>query len=99
MNYIVLIICSIILPIMSVKQTKPKFCINCKYFISDNRASEFGRCSIFKIKDSTSADFLITGITNADDYSYCSTTRNYNHMCGKEGKYYKKNIVKNTNIK
>lgn len=47
MNYIFLIICSIILPIVSLKITKPKLCINCKYFISDSCDDIFSKCSFF----------------------------------------------------
>lgn len=48
MNYIFLILCSIFLPICSLKQSKPKLCINCKHFVLDkNNDSKFGKCSLF----------------------------------------------------
>ena len=31
---------------------------------------------------------------NEENYYYCSTSRNTKDMCGEEGKYYKKKIVK-----
>jgi hypothetical protein len=45
--------------------------------------------------------FLVTGINSNSilsekDYMYCSTARQFNHMCGKEGTFYKKKRVKNT---
>jgi hypothetical protein len=96
---IILIICSIILPIISVKQVKPNLCINCKHFIPDNNNGKFGKCSFFKIKE-FNTDFLVNGISNEEDnYYFCSTSRNSNNMCGEEGKYYKKKIVKKQHIK
>jgi hypothetical protein len=97
MNYIILIFCSIILPIISLQNTKPKLCINCKYFIPDNDDSRYSKCSFLQ-KEESKAIFLVDG-KNYEDYYYCSTSRSNRDMCGIEGKYYKKNIVKNTNIK
>ena len=92
MNYIILIICSIILPIVSLKQITPKLCINCKHFISDNDDDIFGKCSFFPSKKGK-INFLVNGI-NKDEYSYCSITRERDDMCGTEGKHYKKKRVK-----
>jgi hypothetical protein len=89
MNYIILIFYSIILPIISLKQNKPKLCINCKYFITDNITDKFGRCSFFP-KPNGKINYLVNGI-NDDEYFFCSTSRETNSMCGEEGKYYKKN--------
>ena len=97
MNYIILIICSIILPIFSLKQIKPKLCINCKYFIPDNDSGKYAKCSFFT-KDENKINYLVNGIVK-EEYYYCSTSRTANNMCGEEGKYYKKKIVKNANIK
>jgi hypothetical protein len=92
MNYIIIIFCAIILPIISLKQNKPKICINCKYFITDNNTNKHGRCSLFPKKE-TKITFLVNGI-NEEDYHFCSIARDLNNMCGEEGKHYKKKIVK-----
>ena len=96
MNYIILIICSIILPIMSLKQTKPKLCINCKHFIPDNSSGKFGKCSFFPRNEENKMYYLVNGMNEETEkkYNYCSISRNTNDMCGEEGKYYKKKIVK-----
>ena len=94
---IILIIFSFILPIISLNQIKPKLCINCKYFIPDNDIGKFGKCSFFQIKENHS-NFLVNGISE-ENYYYCSISRHSKDMCGEEGKYYKKNIVKNGRIK
>jgi len=96
MKYIFFIISSIIRPIISLHQITPqitpqinkKICINCKYFISDNRNGIYGKCSIFPTSEGK-LNLLVTG-TNTDEYYYCSTVRNSKDMCGEEGKYYKK---------
>jgi hypothetical protein len=97
MNYIILIFYSIILPIISLKQTTPKLCINCKYFITDNKDGKFGKCSLFPKKNGK-INYLVNGI-NEDEYYYCSTSRDTNDMCGEEGKYYKRRYLKNAHIK
>jgi hypothetical protein len=38
----------------------------------------------------------VNGI-NEEEYYYCSISRDANDMCGEEGKYYKKKIVKKKN--
>jgi hypothetical protein len=97
MNYIILIFYSIILPIISVKKTTPKLCINCKYFIPDNDTGEFGKCSLFPKKDGK-INYLVNGI-HEDVYFYCSTSRDTDDMCGEEGKYYKRRYLKKLHIK
>ena len=95
MNYILLIICSIILQIVSLKHIKPRLCVNCKYFLPDNDSGsgKYGKCSLFHRKEGK-INYLVTGI-NKSEYYYCSTSRETNDMCGEEGKCYKKKIVKN----
>jgi hypothetical protein len=92
MKNILFIICSIILPILSLKQVKPKLCINCKHFITDNDNGKYGKCSLFPKKEGK-IHFLVNGV-NEELYYHCSISREMNHMCGEEGKYYKKKIVK-----
>ena len=89
MNYSIIIFLSLLL---SVQSLKPKFCVKCKYFIPDNDNNEFSKCSLFP-KSEGKFDYLVSGI-HTDKYYYCSTSREMNHMCGEEGKYYKRKIVK-----
>jgi hypothetical protein len=94
MNFIILIICCIGLPVISLRPTQPKLCINCKYFIPDivtdtiSDVSTFSKCSLFPTKRGK-INYLVNGIITYD-YFYCSTSREFNDMCGEEGKYYKK---------
>jgi hypothetical protein len=94
---IILIMFSLILPIISLKQIKPKICINCKYFIPDNDIGKFGKCSLFPTEENYS-NFLVNGISE-ENYYYCSTSRQSKDMCGEEGKYYRKKIVKSGRFK
>ena len=91
MNYIIFI-CSVILPIFSVKVTKPKLCINCKYFIPSTIDDKFGKCALFPSKQEK-MNYLVSGITTTD-YYHCSVLREFDHMCGEEGKMFKKKIKK-----
>ena len=86
----------IILPIFCLKEITPKICVNCKFFknsfTSDNRLrdNKYGKCSFFStVEKHTNINFLVTGIQEIN-YFYCSTAREYNDMCGKEGKMYVK---------
>lgn len=122
MNYIIIIICSIILPIFSLrpfeskskrykagehndcaKPIKPKLCINCKYFITDNHSGEFGKCSLFtrKIFESYNYDFLVNGINKDEtkDYLYCSIVRAASDKCGIEGKMHIRKYEKKLHCK
>ena len=76
----------------SINQKKTKFCINCKHFVNDSLSgnTEFGKCSLFLIKNSV---FLVDG-KNTNYYSYASTVRGSESLCGIEGKYYKKKYKK-----
>jgi hypothetical protein len=97
MNFIVIIICSIILPILSLKQTKPKLCVNCKYFIPDNDNGKYAKCSLFQKEDGL-INYLVNGI-NENEYYFCSTLRSNKEYCGKEGTKYKRKYIKNKNLK
>lgn len=92
MNFIVFFLLSTILSAVSIK---PKFCIDCKHFkngISIN--PQYGKCSLFpKIEeDINNVNFLVSGKRELKkiEYTYCSISREYNNMCGTEGKYYEK---------
>jgi hypothetical protein len=59
-------------------------------FISGNK---YGKCSLFP-KTEMDID-LVTGIKKNYKYQFCSIARDYDDMCGKEGKKY---INKRDNI-
>jgi len=70
-----------------VSSVKPKFCINCKYFIPDTNSNNvFAKCSQFPQENT---NYLIDGKITLDEYRYCSTARSYENLCGQEGKKYK----------
>jgi len=99
MKYIIVIICSILLPIFSLKKSIPKLCVNCKFFINDlSSGKEYGKCSLFPTEES-STSFLVTGYKNIDNYYYCLTARQYESMCGKEGVNYKQKPIKKQSLK
>jgi hypothetical protein len=98
MNYIILIICSFILPIISLNQIKPNLCINCKYFIPDYDSGKFSKCFLCPTSQGK-INFLVNGKINIDDYYYCTTARSGNAICGEEGKFYKKKIIKKDLLK
>lgn len=99
MKYIFTILSILFLPILSFKEMKPKLCINCKYFITDNYTGKFGKCSLFPRKENNIYN-LVNGIHKDNiEYHFCSTTRDLEHMCGKEGKMYKKIYIKKGHLK
>ena len=93
MKNILIIIFYNILSIFSCSELiKPKFCVNCKYFIKNYFAgNKFGKCSLLPIEIEDN-DFLVDGSRENKkmDYNYCSIARQYDNMCGKEGKLYEK---------
>lgn len=92
MKSVIIFICSVVLPIFSLKLSKPNLCINCKHFISDTVGNEYGRCGLFPYNGNTRT--LVTGIDDYKNYYYCSVTRYYEDMCGREGKHYEIKVQK-----
>jgi hypothetical protein len=89
------IIYSIILSPFSASQIKPKLCIDCKFYKKESifTSNEFGKCSLF-LRENDNDYYLVNGVNNNNkEYHYCSTSRKYDDMCGKEGKFYEKKIV------
>ena len=73
-----------------VEGIKPKLCIDCKHFKKNFfERDKYGKCHLFPIVDNNES-FLVDGIKNAPNvrYHYCSVSRLYDEMCGKDGKHY-----------
>ena len=88
MKKIIVIIFSIIIQVFSLNKIPPKLCVNCKFFMNDFiSGNKYGKCSLFP-KTEMDIDYFVTGIKKKSDMQYCSITRNYDDMCGKEGKKY-----------
>ncbi len=73
-----------------------RFCVNCKFYKKDFFMSllpgmDYGQCAMFPIEP-CNPEYLVTGKKKKyeKEYMYCSISRNYDHMCGKEGKFYEK---------
>uniref|UniRef100_A0A6C0EE05 Uncharacterized protein n=1 Tax=viral metagenome TaxID=1070528 RepID=A0A6C0EE05_9ZZZZ len=67
---------------------KPKLCVNCKFFMKESflTPDAYSKCTKFSFIDHD--DFFVNGIKRPETkrYYYCSTARNFDHMCGIEGK-------------
>ena len=88
MNTILILICSIILPVWSFNEITTKFCINCKFFKNTFMMNPtYGKCVLFP-KTERSIDYFITGVDKKVEFFYCSIARKYDDMCGKDGKMY-----------
>ena len=58
-------------------------------------STKYGKCSLFTTEEANKS-FLVDGIDRTRiEYQYCSIARNFDDMCGQEGKFY----VKNRSIK
>ena len=87
--YLFLLLC-MFLSVSSIDQLhlKPKFCVNCKYFIETTYLNrDNGKCSLFP---NESKDYLVSGVKKPENYYYCSTARSWDNMCGPDAKKYKK---------
>jgi hypothetical protein len=80
-----------------LKPTIPKFCKDCKYFIPNSKfwnkhAFQYSKCSRFNTTTVDEDDnYLVNGVDNSVvkvEYSFCSTARKFEHMCGKSGKMF-----------
>ena len=89
MKNIIGIIFSIIIPVFSLKEVAPKLCVNCKFFMNDFiSGNKYGKCSLFPKTETEMHIDLVTGIKKDAKYHFCSIARDYDDMCGKEGKQY-----------
>lgn len=82
---------------LSLKEPKPKLCINCKYFVEDPKFGKFGKfskCSLFSKDGENDVYNLVHGIEPYNGYFYCATSRSRESMCGQEGKMYKRKYTK-----
>jgi len=70
--------------------THPKLCINCKFYIKENFLTPdiFYKCSKFSYLEDDYFFVNGRGKPQITKYHYCSTARNFDHMCGVEGKKY-----------
>jgi hypothetical protein len=95
MNFIFTILSILFFPIFCFKEIKPKLCINCKYFITDNDTGKYGRCILFPIEE-YNRYALVNGniMENKVEYHYCSVAREIENKCGSQGKMYKKKYIK-----
>ena len=59
----------------------PKLCIQCKHFIHNPISPDFDTCLLFPRPDNFATLHL-------EKYRYCSTAREFDHLCGKNGKYF-----------
>jgi hypothetical protein len=92
MKNIFMNVCSIFLSPVSASQVRPKLCVDCKFYIKNFLTfSKFGNCSKFPTEESNNY-YLVNGKNyNIEDYyHYCCTSRKFDNMCGKEGKFFEK---------
>ena len=82
MNY------SLLLFFMSYLMT-PKFCINCMYFVPNEKYLEYSKCAKFPINENDDK-FLVTGevLFKNIEYHHCSTARKLDHLCSVKGKFH-----------
>jgi len=85
---LLLLVCSML------QVTAVNLCIHCKFFRPGFMADKkFGECVKFpKVEDNV--EFYVTGKTWPQrlDSHYCTTARSFDHMCGKEGKLFEKQL-------
>ena len=78
-----------IVPSSLTMNSKEKFCKDCRFFKKDFfTETKYGVCSKFPIEQTD--NYLVDGVKALSpiEYSYCSTARTYEKMCGKDGKYF-----------
>jgi hypothetical protein len=86
----------IVVSVVSV-EIKPKFCINCRYYIpnTDGLKPEYGKCSAFPFENSK---FMVDGKIRETEFFGCSTARSFEKFCGKAAIKYKKKYVRKQKI-
>ena len=74
---------------------QPKACVDCRFYIKNAKYAgtvdedNFGKCSLFPVKNTY---FSITNSENVEvqpDNLYCSTARSFKDKCGQNGSFFK----------
>jgi len=86
-----MVLLTLILPLYAFQGEPQKISKNCKYFTKDFFTSNtFGKCKLFP-RETDGNYYLVDGKTKpGTDYYYCSTARESDDMCGKEGFFFQK---------
>ena len=80
---------SILSRFFSASQIIPKLCIDCKFYKNNFfTISKFGKCSLFPIEKYDDYFWVNGKNYNNTEYHFCSTSRKFDDMCGKEGKHF-----------
>jgi hypothetical protein len=78
-----------VIPIIYFKGEKQKVCFNCKHFKKTLfNQNQFGRCKLFPKESNELVGEYKPKIKI--DYYFCSTARDNDDMCGKEGFFFEK---------
>jgi len=99
MKYIFTLLSLLFLQNLSFNVIKPKLCLNCKYFITDNNTGKYGKCLLFPNEVENNYR-LVNGnsLENKNEYHFCVVARKTENMCGIEGKRYKKKYIRKQNL-
>jgi hypothetical protein len=72
----------------------PKFCVDCKHFIPYWSGAGYAKCTAFPrtnyVTKAAETNYLVSGVypkVNIE-YFHCSTAREMEDMCGKQGKFF-----------
>lgn len=68
-----------------------KLCMDCKHFKGSFFGNQYGKCDVFsEIKEDYNECIDGSVPRKTIEYTYCSTARKFDHLCGKEGKLFEK---------
>ena len=71
---------------------KPRICVNCQYYLPTKDGNpKNSKCYLFPRKETT-INFLVSGVMDKDRYYHCSVSREFDSLCGEEGKYYEEKV-------
>jgi hypothetical protein len=72
----------------------PKFCVDCQHFIPYWSGAGYAKCTAFPrtnyVTKAAETNYLVSGVypkVNIE-YFHCSTAREMEDMCGKQGKFF-----------
>ena len=88
----------LLISLIICNSSKPKFCINCKYYIKSHIDDKYSCCALSRNTQFTGT-YLVTGLYERNEYMHCTTERSDNGICGVNATRYKKKYVrKNKNL-
>ena len=87
----------LLITLIICNSSKPKFCINCKYYIKSYVDDKYSTCALSR-NTQFIGTYVVTGLYDKNEYMHCTTERSDHGICGVNATRYKKKYVRKNKL-